>query len=64
MTQLRQSVEEYIARMNDQLDELFIAIETRDASKQHLALAGLIGLLEMLKSEVENADDEDEEDPP
>jgi hypothetical protein len=62
MTRLRQSTEEYIERCTDALDEMFIAIETRDTSKQHISLAALIGLLEMLKSEVEKA--EDEEDPP
>jgi hypothetical protein len=62
MTQLRQSTEEYIERTNDALDEMFIAIETRDSSKQHLALAALIALLEMLKSEVENADDNGEDE--
>jgi hypothetical protein len=51
MTQLRQSVEQYVERMTDVLDDLFVSIETRNTSDQHVALAAAIGLLEMLKSE-------------
>jgi hypothetical protein len=57
---LRQSVEQYIQRAMDATDEMFIAIETRDTGKSHLALAALIGLLEMLKSEVEHGEEEEE----
>jgi hypothetical protein len=58
MTQLRQSTQEYITRTNDALDEMLIAIESRDTSKLHVALAALIGLLEMLKSEVQHSEDD------
>jgi hypothetical protein len=51
---LRQATIEYIDRATNVLDDMFIAIETRDAAKQHTALASLIGLLEMLKSELEH----------
>jgi hypothetical protein len=59
---LRQSTEIYITRTNDALDELLIAIESRDTSKLHVALAALIGLLEMLKSELEHGEDENGEE--
>jgi hypothetical protein len=56
---LRESTEAYIHRCTDALDDLFAAIESRDANKQHTALAALIGLLEMLKSELDHDDDEE-----
>jgi hypothetical protein len=56
---LRESTEAYIHRVTDALDDLFIAIETRNVAAQHTALAALIGLLEMLKSELEHGDDEE-----
>jgi hypothetical protein len=59
---LRQSAEEYVRRTNDALDDLFVAIETRDTSKQHTALAALIRLLEMLKSELEHGKDDNGEE--
>jgi hypothetical protein len=37
---------------------MFIAIEVRDTAKQHTALAALIGLLEMLKAELERGGDD------
>jgi hypothetical protein len=55
---LRESTEAYIHRCTYALDDLFIAIETRDTAKQHTALAALIGLLEMLKSEIEHDKDD------
>jgi hypothetical protein len=58
---LRESTEAYIHRCTDALDDLFIAIETRDTAKQHTSLAALIGLLEMLKSELEHGDNEEEQ---
>lgn len=58
---LRQSAEEYIERMNGVLDDMYVAIEARDTAAQHTALAALIGLLEMLKSEIEHGDDEAED---
>lgn len=54
---LEQSVKIYIQRCFDALDDMFIAIETRDAAKQHTALAALIGLIEMLRSEAEYGSD-------
>jgi len=57
---LRQSVEQYIERMTNTLDDMFVAIETRNTSDQHVALAALIGLLEMLKSESLHGDDAEE----
>jgi hypothetical protein len=60
MTQLRQSVEQYIERCADALDQMFIAIETRNTADAHVALAALLGLLEMLKSESLHGDDAEE----
>jgi hypothetical protein len=57
---LRQSVEQYIERMTDVLDDIFLAIETRNTSDQHVALAAAIGLLEMLKSEAMHGNDAEE----
>jgi hypothetical protein len=57
---LHESTEAYIHRCTDALDDLFIAIETRDTAKQHTALAALIGLLEMLKSELKHGEDDNE----
>jgi hypothetical protein len=57
---LRQSVEQYIERMTNVLDDLFVSIETRNTGDQHVALAALIGLLEMLKSESLHSDDAEE----
>jgi hypothetical protein len=56
---LRESTEAYIHRCTDALDDLFIAIEARDTAKQHTTLAALIGLLEMLKSELEHGENEE-----
>ena len=54
---LRQSTEEFVERMSGVLDDLYVAIEARDTAAQHTAMAALIGLLEMLKSEIDHGDD-------
>jgi hypothetical protein len=56
---LRQSVGQYIERAMNATDDMFIAIETRDVAAQHTALAAQIGLLEMLRSELEHGEDND-----
>ena len=58
MTRLRQYVEEYIARTNETLDDLFIAVESRNTSELHVGLATLINLLEHLKTELAQSKDE------
>jgi hypothetical protein len=57
---LRRSCEEFVERMNGVLDDLYVAIEARDTAAQHTALAALIGLTEMLKSEIEHGNDEED----
>ena len=57
---LQQSLKTYIQRSLNAMDDMFVAIETRDTAKQHTALAALIGLVEMLKSEIEHGDDEED----
>ena len=57
---IKQSVHTYIQRSLNAMDDMFVAIETRDTAKQHVALAALIGLIEMLKSEIEHGDDEED----
>ena len=54
---LKHSVHTYIQRSLNAMDDMFIAIETRDTAKQHTALAALIGLVEMLRSEIEHGED-------
>jgi molecular chaperone GrpE (heat shock protein) len=56
---LRQAAEEFCERMSNVLDDLYIAIEARNTADQHTALAALIGLVEMLKSEIEHGEDDD-----
>jgi hypothetical protein len=62
MNNLRQSVDIYIQRALDALDDMFTAIEARDAAGQHTALAALVGLIEMLRSVIDNGDDEENEE--
>jgi hypothetical protein len=57
---LQQSTEQFVERMGGALDDMYIAIETRDTAAQHVALAALVGLLEMLKSELDHGDEEEE----
>lgn len=57
---LKQAAEEFIGRISNVLDDMHIAIEARDTAAQHVALAALIGLVEMLKSEIEHGDDEED----
>lgn len=56
MTLLKQAVKTYLQRTLNVMDDMFIAIEARDTAKQHTALAALIGLIEMLRSEIDNPD--------
>jgi hypothetical protein len=54
---LQQSAEEFVERMSNVLDDMYVAIEARDTAAQHTALAALIGLVEMLKSEIEHEEE-------
>jgi hypothetical protein len=58
---LRQSAEEFCERMSNVLDDMYVAIEAKNTADQHTALAALIGLVEMLRSEVDQGDDEEED---
>jgi 23S rRNA maturation mini-RNase III len=58
MTPLQEVVKAYVQRALNAMDDMFIAIEVRDTAKQHTALAALIGLLEMLKAELERGGDD------
>jgi hypothetical protein len=58
---LKQSAGEFVERMSNAIDDMYVAIEARDTASQHTALAALIGLVEMLKSEIEHGDDEAED---
>ena len=58
---LRQSTEEFCERMSNVCDDLYVAIEAKNTADQHTALAALIGLVEMLRSEIEHGDDEKED---
>jgi hypothetical protein len=60
MMRLRHSIDNFTERMGGALDDMYVAIEARDTAAQHVALAALVGLLEMLQSEMDNADDEKE----
>jgi hypothetical protein len=60
MTRLRHSIDNFAERMGGALDDMYVAIEARDTAAQHVALAALVGLLEMLKSEIDCGDDEEE----
>jgi hypothetical protein len=40
------------------LDDMYVAIEARNTADQHTALAALIGLVEMLRSEIEHGEDD------
>lgn len=55
---LKQSAEAFVERMSNVLDDMYVAIEARDTADQHTALAALIGLVEMLKSEIDDTEDE------
>lgn len=55
---LKRSAEEFCERMGNVLDDMYVAIEARNTTDQHTALAALIGLVEMLKSEVDDTEDE------
>jgi len=55
---LQQAAEEFCERMGNVCDDLYVAIEARDTAAQHTALAALIGLVEMLRSEIEHGEDE------
>jgi hypothetical protein len=61
MTRLRHSIDNFTERMGGALDDMYVAIEARDTAAQHVALAALVGLLEMLRAELNHADDEEEE---
>jgi molecular chaperone GrpE (heat shock protein) len=54
---LKQATEEFMERVTNVLDDLHVAIEARNTTDQHTALAALIGLIEMLKAEVDDAED-------
>jgi hypothetical protein len=58
---LKQSAGEFVERMSNAIDDMYVAIEARDTAAQHTALAALIGLTEMLKSEIEHGDDDAED---
>jgi molecular chaperone GrpE (heat shock protein) len=54
---LKQSAEEFCERMSNVCDDLYVAIEAKNTADQHTALAALIGLVEMLRSEIDDAED-------
>jgi hypothetical protein len=56
---LRQSVNNFLERMNTVTGEMHEAIEQADVDAQQMALDAIIGLCEMLKSAAENNDSED-----
>jgi hypothetical protein len=58
---LQQSAEQFVERMGGALDDMYVAIEARDTAAQHVALAALVGLHEMLKSALDRDDDDEEE---
>lgn len=58
---LRQSAEDFTIRMENVLDELHNAIEQADVDSQRTGLAALVGLLEMLKSEIMHGEDDAED---
>jgi 23S rRNA maturation mini-RNase III len=60
MTPLQEAVKAYIQRAMNVMDDMFIAIEARDTARQHTSLAALIGLLEMLKSEADHGENDEE----
>jgi len=62
VTPLQEAVKAYVQRALNAMDEMFIAIETRDTAKQHTALAALVGLLEMLKSVADHPESGEEDD--
>lgn len=55
---LKQSAEAFVERMGNVLDDMHAAIEARDTADQHTALAALVGLVEMLKAEIDDTEDE------
>ena len=61
MTPLQEAVKAYVQRALNAMDDMFIAVETRDTAKQHTALAALIGLLEMLKSISDHPESEEDD---
>ena len=62
ITSQQLAIEEFIRRINHVLEELHNAIENKDTDDQHSALAAIVGLVEMLKTEIKYGDDDDEED--
>jgi hypothetical protein len=55
---LQQSTRQFVERVNHVLEKLHNAIEDRDVDEQHAALAAIVGLVEMLRSEIEHGDEE------
>lgn len=54
---MSQSADQFVRRMENVLDDLHLAIEEADVDMQERAFAALVGLLEMLKSEIVHGDD-------
>jgi hypothetical protein len=61
---LQQSTRQFVERISHVLDELHNAIEEREVDGQHSSLAAIVGLVEMLKSEIEHGDEEDDNGDP
>jgi hypothetical protein len=57
---LQQSTRQFVERMNHVLENMHNAIEDRDVDEQHAALAAIVGLVEMLRSEIEHGEEEDD----
>lgn len=55
---LKQAAEEFVERMSNVLDDMHIAIEARNTADQHTALAALVGLVEMLKAEIDDTEED------
>jgi hypothetical protein len=56
---LQQSTRQFVERINHVLENLHNAIEDHDTDEQHAALAAIVGLVEMLRSEIEHGDEEE-----
>ena len=56
---LQQSTRQFVERITHVLEKLHNAIEDRDVDEQHAALAAIVGLVEMLRSEIEHGDEEE-----
>ena len=54
---LQQSTRQFVERITHVLEKLHNAIENHDTDEQHAALAAIVGLVEMLKSEIEHGDE-------